>query len=359
MPYLAPAPPDLAGSAPPPPVSPPPATAPGYDPAQDTQGMQAQPAPITTAPPTTDPATSAEASYQQGLYNQQIAQPGPEYDTQSIASPPSAPPATTPYGPPASQGQTLNAPPPYQYDRQVPFPGPDTPPELPADRLRQRVGTAGSWFDTPTTPGSVNAPPPDNPHRGETNLLQGALGVGKFLANYGPGGRAPYSLPETVARDFAPWSPENAKALTDSMQPQSPTALPDWMRWAVATGRYLWYDQPQATPYAAEAGGGGDNPMDQTDAWLGNDPTYLRYMASMPAYLTPLRPLAAQVAHQIAKAPGPSWQPPYIPGTEPGSTPDSLAPDAPREGRWYPDGTYYDDPYIPGPDKRRGRRRTA
>jgi hypothetical protein len=94
----APAPEAAPAAAAPAPVPPP------YDPAQDTQGMQAQPAPITVAPPAADPATDPQASYQQGAYNQQIAQPGPEYTTQTIAP---APAATTPVPPPPEQSAPL------------------------------------------------------------------------------------------------------------------------------------------------------------------------------------------------------------------------------------------------------------
>ena len=184
----------------------------------------------------------------------------------------------------------------------------------------------------------------------QASIPDAVLGFGQFLANYLPGGRrslgddmtAPY-LPYDAA--VARYGDDMGQELNDAQQ-----SLPEWAAYLNSLYRMAWFDpsqMPSSTPDAKRI-------MDRSDNYLGVNQDYLRRMRNMPEYLRPLAPLIARGAHLIAKAPGPSWSPPYLPGFEPQY--DELAPETEGTFTLEPN-VYYDDPYIPGPDK--GRKRSA
>lgn len=137
---------------------------PPYDPAQDTQGMQAQPAAIAVAPPEpyVDPATSADASRSTGYdvapapVYQEVAPPQ-EYTTQTTAPAPVAEPAAQP----PVQGAT-------QYTAPVPM----STSEAAYSDPNYRTFTPSNVL----TP--VAAPPPATPFAPRAHQTGGGYGLG-------------------------------------------------------------------------------------------------------------------------------------------------------------------------------------
>lgn len=329
-----------------------------YDPGQDTQGMQAQPNYIAPAP-YVDPATNADASRATGYDAAPVpsyvdAGPAPEYAAQT------AYPSPSPqyFGPPASQGEQYNRVNEWPtYDKRVPFPG-QIPrnPELLVDRIRQRVGFAGSWFDTPTTPGSIGDPPPDTgrDYHG-INPVQVALKGAKFLKNFGPGG--PGNLVGDVINDVLPYDQTNLDILKDNLTPSGATPFPEAGQHLVSLARYVMF-RPQGAGTRMDPGS--QEYMDRhAGDYLGNDPQYLARMAGLPWYLRPARPMIAQAAHALADLPYPGWEAPMMPKFLPDpNAPDSIDlahGDVSHMKEHIEPNAYYDDPYIPGPDRRRPR----
>jgi hypothetical protein len=155
---------------------------PPYDPAQDTQGMQAQPAPITVAPPAADPTTDPQASYQQGVYTQQIAQPGPEYTTQTIAP---APVAAAPV-PPPDQSAPLG-----------PLTGTMWDPSVPANGFTTEDITSSTPYTTVASALHGDTPKP-RPGSFDAGMIWGPNVFEPVMAPDGVGGGGAPLIPEPV-----------------------------------------------------------------------------------------------------------------------------------------------------------------
>lgn len=339
-------------------VPPPPAGA-GYDPAQDTQGMQAQPSYIAPATPQAA-ATSPEASYAYGTgqpyYDTGYA---PEYTQQTIYSAPQPPPPeAAAYAPPPEQGYMAQMQGSQAQgtgkDTYSPFPSEGERPTTPVERIRRKVGTAGSWFDTPTAAGSFGQPPADTNNQ-SINPMSALSGTVKFLQNYVLPGH-PGNLAGDVINDVLPYEYANMGVLKDTLVKGGATPLPEPLQYLVPLARYALFQQPTGhylSPQSKEV-------LDQTTGnYLGADREYLGRMAALPSYLRPFRPAIARGAHALANLPYPGWTPPMPPQFAPTDEVDldgNAYPGSPpgydiQHPEYLEPGRYYDDPYIPGPDR--------
>jgi hypothetical protein len=321
-----------------------------------------------------DPKKKAAADpyAEPATYQTDASTGGGTYAQDPYSAPPQAAAPLVPAGTPPPPTQTIDYPTagprgntalPYDYGQQV-VPGAVTPPPSggvdtqvpnPTDKITRRIGQIRSWWDGPTTAAEMGEPPPPTP-RLHTNLWGAVAGTGRFLHNYlgRPGQLAndlliPYLNDDTMANEYGtyPQSPEDVQqgvrpqysAFRDSQERLGPT-----LGTLNALGRSAWFDKSSATlsPAAYAA-------LDRTDAYMGIDQDYLTRMRRMPEYLQPILPLIAQAAHAITKAPGPTW----MEGQKPSNP--NPGPGLPREQTLEP-GVYYDDPYIPGPDKKPKRR---
>lgn len=225
----------------------------------------------------------------------------------------------------------------------------------PTDKQTRKIGGIGSWFNGPTTEAQRTAPPAPTP-RLQTDLWGALAGAGRLASTYlgRPGLLAndlliPYLNDDTLANEYGSypmsaestqrgWLPQTA-ALMEAQERLGPT-----MMHLNGLGRSSWFDKASShlSPDAYAA-------LDRTDAYMGIDKEYLARMQQMPEYLQPVLPFIARAAHLITKAPGPTWMEGQTPiNADPGyqfKPTETLEPNV-----------YYDDPYIPGPDRKPKRR---
>lgn len=270
----------------------------------------------------------------------------------------------------------------------------ETPnPSRDASRLGRKIGGIGSWWNTPTTPDTVGTvKPKDFP----TNIgtAWGAIAeAGRAAHDYW--GR-PLRLATDVANqlmtydqlqstypdypmpaDRPPAQTPGTAALMDSVQ-----RLPEPIQHLSGIARTQYMAPSMSLPMTESA----YKAYDATDAYMGIDEPYLSRMQILPEYMRPFTPAIARAAHAIRALPdSPSYfnfaadAPFPVPGMEgrptfqrgTGEPPSSETPVAAGQfpplpplpddqGRWgnvtLEPNAYYDDPYIPGPDKGRKRR---